>query len=119
MRVATLIDVLDEEGCIVLGEALLLDTNVSGMGYDNRQTKGGRVTHLVIGAAVDGNDLLDTFNLRRLLGDGLYTAAGDEGVDGTAQFLRGGNSAQRARIELAIPLLEDRESRKQSPQRRG
>lgn len=76
------------------------------------------MTHFVICAVVDGNDFVDAFNLRCLLSDGLYAAASDEGVDGATQLLRSGNSAQRAHVQLAISLLEDGESREQSPQRR-
>lgn len=111
MGVTALLDVLNQERSVVLGEALLDKTSCAVLSQPmHKLTTAGRITtNLVVGAVLDGNDLLDTLNLGRLLGNGLHIAAGDESMDGTTELLGRGNGAEGSRVKLAISLLEDGE----------
>jgi hypothetical protein len=112
--VASLLDVLDQQRCPVLGEALQcplvsaphLVSSVHG-------------PDLVVCRIVDVDDLLDALCLAGLLCESLAPAASDKCGDGAAELSSGGDGGERGNVELALLGLEDGECRRQPRPGRG
>lgn len=111
--VTALLDVLNQERSVVLGEALCSTQTNCAACKSTAQTLDERcwriTTNLVVGTVLDGNDLLDTLDLGRLLGDGLHIAGGNESMDGTTELRGSSDGAEGSLVELAVSLLEDSE----------
>lgn len=71
----------------------------------------GTAWYLFIRGVVDGEDLFNALDLCGISSDRLGIGARHKAVDGATELLRGGYGAQRAMIQLAVPLLEDGEGR--------
>ncbi len=75
--------------------------------------------YLFVCRIVYDNDLLNSIDLRSLLGSGLDTTSSDKSVDGTTQLLSGSDCTERSGVQLSISLFQHCEDREQSSEGRG